>query len=1158
MKKTLFSIGVALMINQAHAQKVYVNEEWTNFTGNVSNFTHTSSVATANGGVVVVSNTINNSGNSDVLISKYKIKGQLDWQTTFDGTSNANDYGIKVTTNANGELFVIASIGVSPTDNDFGVLKYDIDGNLIWSYTWDGENGMDAPSDILLDDLGAIYVVGGTQSSNSFSDYAILKIKPTGDLEWETFYDYIGLHDAAVSIAMKGNLLYVAGTSASQINSWDNATIVLDKGDASLLSEFRASIPGNGLDMPKGIVSDNNNNIYVTGYVEVDGNKDIQLLKINSDFTIEWMQTFDGGFEDEPAGLGLDANGNIYVTGFTRRSNGIQDYITIKYDTDGNQLWAKSLKAEQEGFNGVATGIAVKTNGELFVTGTIEETSGRYFNTAYYTTQGELKSLFKYHDQTNTYQEPNLALFGNDLYLTGIRNTGGNNTQTSIRYNITERSVNVAMQDSIESHVANEIVIRFGRQAMNSETINDKRITFGLLPEFVDSVVIDSLFSIYPSLNWDRVKTYKIFPRMTMADSISISRNGHTVEVQPFWATLLINIGTYNELEVIDSIKGRAFPLIQYLHTNDLFSTQTDDPSYPVQLSLISDDFPEAHINVVPAWNFEQGQSNVKVGVYDTGVRWSHEDLGGGFNCPTCKVKGGWDYQLETSIANTANEGDPNGHGTAVAGVIGALRNNNIGIAGIAGGDMDNNNIGVSIHGFRAIGLGLSLTDLCNALVEGSLSTTNGFGYGMDVMNNSWKRNTPYNSEIPLVTAQTLFEDTQREIFRSQTTFIASRGNQVNTEIYFPSYAKREYWVINVGGSNTQGDKHTNSGYAGDVDFIAPHSDSLVYTLDGSSTNTYAPFSGTSSAAAHATGVAALMMSYINDQPTLPNDLAPDDVEFLLQRYATDRNQLNSNVPYYTSGYDQWTGWGLLNAGNVMQHIDRSQYIIKHYTLETPLELLGESIEGTFYFGDENMPGNTYYGEIFSLPYYIPNNLYPSDVIIDYWPLNSYATLLADENFIQPFGPLVVDNEAGVEIYGMTHEYADVRGHVVHIMQDPAGNPIDYWYPAAPGELIRVGYTLHIQTEYAGIDEVTDQPFSLMCYPNPTNDQLTIQFESLDQGEVSLTIYDVNGRLVAEQQYAGLYGKQQLKFDASDWTNGMYFVTLTVNDTKAYAKVIKH
>ena len=95
---------------------------------------------------------------------------------------------------------------------------------------------------------------------------------------------------------------------------------------------------------------------------------------------------------------------------------------------------------------------------------------------------------------------------------------------------------------------------------------------------------------------------------------------------------------------------------------------------------------PDADVDAEEAWNTSRGSANVVVGILDTGLDVTHPDLAAnvwvnpGENCAGCRSDGldndgngyvddwrGWDF-----VNNDNNLNDDNGHGTHVAGIIGA------------------------------------------------------------------------------------------------------------------------------------------------------------------------------------------------------------------------------------------------------------------------------------------------------------------------------------------------------------------------------------------------------------------------------------------------------------------------------------------------------
>lgn len=158
--------------------------------------------------------------------------------------------------------------------------------------------------------------------------------------------------------------------------------------------------------------------------------------------------------------------------------------------------------------------------------------------------------------------------------------------------------------------------------------------------------------------------------------------------------------------------------------TNDPYFT-TDDTDEDKQWYL-------EKINMPAAWEYGKGSSSVKVAIVDTGIHASHLDLNDG------RILAGFDITRGREIPPKANS-DDNGHGTAVAGVIGAISNNSKGIAGI------NWKVGIiPVKALEADGSG-TISDVASGIVWAAENGANiinlslgGPGFGNDqTLNNS-------------------------------------------------------------------------------------------------------------------------------------------------------------------------------------------------------------------------------------------------------------------------------------------------------------------------------------------------------------------------------------------------------------------------------------
>ena len=1173
-KKVPLTFVLIMASCMSFAQMNYTNLEWVDRTPIVGNsIFHTSSVIHA-GKLVVTGNILNSNGDTDVMTIMYDTNGDTLWMSTFNGSANGDDYGVELKVDAGGNVYVAAAVKNTSTGYDMGVLKYNSSGSLTWSYSWNGAgNGDDIPTMITIDAIGAIssYVVGLSEASNGLSDYGMIKVSNTGSLTWSQYYDYNNLHDGATGISGGGPFtINVAGVSAATLGDWDIATVTLSKSTGSISATNRTNVTGATMEEAFAMTTDSLNNVYITGYA-LSGDKNIQTIKLDSNLALVWIVNFEGDYDDVGRDIAVDDAGNVYVTGYTELQNGGTNFITIKYNSSGTEQWVRQLGNAGEEEIAIAEKMAVTPNGDIYLTGTSTINNQSKMMFVKYDDQGSLKLASEYESDTVDYEAYDINLSGDDVYITGLEKTIDTTRLTVLKYAVSERIIQPVLENSIESYVEGELIIQFRPVDLIVANINSKDIMFGDLSDFIVSDIVDSLDTYCPGLDWARVKTYKIFQGMTTNDTLSVTPTGHETEMYPFFAYLLIQIDEHEEEYVIDSLRKYLIPYVQSVHVNPLFSPLTDDPEYGSQNSLYPNSYPNGDINMETAWTIETGKSNIKVGVYDTGIMYTHTDLGGSMGT-TKKIKGGKDYYTGSSLNTVSNNGDAHGHGTKVAGIIGAYTNNDEGIAGIGGGNWpyDNTvvtpnnptteNQGISLYGFKLIGETpvMPMDKTTQALLEGSANTTGGYGYGLHVMNCSFQKNVSvslpagdYHDTLDLM------YNVQRQIFRNGTVLVAGQGNDNEINYKTPAYSTKEFWVLSVGGSDTAGVRHPNSNYGLKTDIIAPYSSELVYTTSNTGNDDYASFSGTSASAPHVTGVVGLMLSHINDMVPTGN-LRPDDVQFLLKRYALDVVDAGDGAG---SGWDQKTGAGLLDAGNVMTNINRDEYVIRHYYVDTTFIQVnavnmcgGGSPCFMFNFQDATHEYGTYSAHLYFITINHAHNLNPGDVVLNYWPLNSYTNLT-----IPNYGGLHLgQHENEMQIGSIIDFNAPLNGYTMLITSGPNGDIPDFWYPVAPGDPVKLGYALHIQSDYAGTDEEVLGKFQWSCYPNPTNRDYTISFVLEAEASVAIEITDVNGRVVysvAQKSYS--IGQQFVNFNVNNLSNGVYLVKLRVDDESYYEKFIK-
>jgi hypothetical protein len=273
-----------------------------------------------------------------------------------------------------------ASLG-SGTNYDFATIKYDTNGNQVWVARYNGPvNDQDWASALAIDPTGNILITGYSWSGGIDEwDYATVKYDPSGNQVWVSRYNGPGAgEDRPVAIAadLSGNV-YVTGFSIGIGSSEDYATIKYDPNGTQLWAA-RYNGSRNFHDLATDLTVDGLGNVYVTGYSYAPGTPwDYATIKYDTNGSQKWAAYYDGGASDFATALVVDVFGNVYVTGYSWPGVGCcilnaWDYLTVKYDTNGNQIWVARYSGglTDPGVQGdLARAIAIDTRGNIFVTG---------------------------------------------------------------------------------------------------------------------------------------------------------------------------------------------------------------------------------------------------------------------------------------------------------------------------------------------------------------------------------------------------------------------------------------------------------------------------------------------------------------------------------------------------------------------------------------------------------------------------------------------------------------------------------------------------------------------------------------------------------------------------------------------------------------------
>ena len=251
------------------------------------------------------------------------------WNKVYDG--GHQDMAMAVAVDALGNVYV-TGLSTGPVDADYRVIKYDPDGNHIWTRLYDGGRGHDQSWNVAVDALANVYVTGNSHNGDNY-DCRTICYDSEGNILWNKVFDGDST-DAGYGVAVgaSGNV-YVTGSSHNGDND-DFHTICYDSGGNIL---WNTVFDGDSSDYGAEVAVDASGYVYATGWSNNGTDNDCRTICYDSEGNILWNEVFDGDRNDRGLGLALDASGYVYVTGDSENPRNT-DCRTICYDSEGNVL----------------------------------------------------------------------------------------------------------------------------------------------------------------------------------------------------------------------------------------------------------------------------------------------------------------------------------------------------------------------------------------------------------------------------------------------------------------------------------------------------------------------------------------------------------------------------------------------------------------------------------------------------------------------------------------------------------------------------------------------------------------------------------------------------------------------------------------------------
>ncbi len=418
--------------------------------------------------LILGNDTLNNSGNSDILIVKYNINGNIEWAREFGGL-NA-DLCLDIATDRNDNVFItgyyfspVLHIGnfelINSSTNGYGkdlfLAKISNEGDVLWAITAGSDDGFDIGQKVATDYSGNVFLTGDFYSSvvtfgeyilsntnNGYNDLFVAKFNSDGNVIWANrMGNYNDDVSRGICTDLTGNS-FITGMFYGHTIQFGTFTLYNSGGSGNNVSEpyiVKFDAYGNvqwakngvssGYDYCRDISTDGLGNSYIIGkgtnisFGGIVVPYGSFIVKYNNNGDVCWAKSFEG--QTECSSIAIDIQNNIYVTGFyydnpifggTNSNNqGNTDIFIIKYDINGNEVWAKNTGAAafDEG-----VGIGYHTSEALIVSGKYTSVSINFNDTILTNTNNRDKTFIGKLNNINAIDEnadknPNFNIYPN-------------------------------------------------------------------------------------------------------------------------------------------------------------------------------------------------------------------------------------------------------------------------------------------------------------------------------------------------------------------------------------------------------------------------------------------------------------------------------------------------------------------------------------------------------------------------------------------------------------------------------------------------------------------------------------------------------------------------------------------------------------------------
>ncbi len=347
----------------------------------------------------------------------------------------------------------------------------------------------------------------------------------------------------------------------------------------------------------------------------------------------------------------------------------------------------------------------------------------------------------------------------------------------------------------------------------------------------------------------------------------------------PLWYTLKVEEhNKSNTLEIANKLfeTAKFLSVVPDFISDDLFCSS--DPFFNTQWGLMNTGqnggVSGMDIDICNAWTITQG-ANITVAVLDTGIELTHPDLANNIHHLS--------YDTESNTSPSKVFGD---HGTHCAGIVGAVKDNNIGVAGVAPKS-------------KLMSISNSLAGSPNSRIKRADGLNWAWQNGADVITNSW------GSAVKYQVIDDAIENAIHFGRNGKGCIVVFASGNNNGAVSYPANSNPK--IFCVGSIDNKGRKSSFSNFGSVLDITAPGTYINSTVLHAN----YGFKSGTSMATPHVAGVAALVLSVA---PNLTELEVRNIIESTAKKVNDDVYEYNYIIGRPNGKWNSYMGYGLVNA----------------------------------------------------------------------------------------------------------------------------------------------------------------------------------------------------------------------------------------------------